>query len=272
MTTTPTRPANAPARLDLGRALAETAACLPVMWRGSGGVMIVVTALAVLLAVVPAGLPAAVLEIGLGLTALSAFGALTRIGVAGDLAGARGLGLGPFGFQLTRTEFRLIGASLLCLLFLAIILALLALVALAMFGGAGLNARAVEARDWAAVGPVWKLALLALFAFIVIAAPVVLALRLSMFAPATVARARMISLTATGQTNGAMLPLFAGLVLVGLPKIVWLSLVLAGLLRGPAAWICGAIILAGLQAPLTSAFLGAAWRQLERPDEDLAPL
>ena len=260
-------------RLRLRETLAETLGRVPEMWRGAGGAIGVAAVAAVALAIVPlAGPMRAVCWVWLVLASLVAFGAVTRIGVARDLDEARGLGLGPFGFQLTRTEARLAGATLLCALFLTIILSLLALVALALFGGAGLDAEAIRVRDWAAAGPVWKLALLAVVGVIVLGAPVVLAVRLSLYAQATVGRGRMTSLTATSLTNGSMLPLFIGLVLVEMPKTVWLVLMIVGVVSGPVAVIGGIVVLAVIQAPLTAAFLGAAYRRLEWPGEDLAPL
>ncbi|CAN5400837.1 hypothetical protein BH09PSE1_BH09PSE1_10680 [soil metagenome] len=260
-------------RLRLRETLAETLRRLPDMARGAGGAIVLSAVLALVVVLAPLdgwGRAAAVLAFALAW--LVALGAMTRIGVAEDLAGAKALGLGPFGFQLTKIEARLAGATLLCALFLTIMLALLALVALALFGGAGLDAGAVKARDWAAVGPAWKLGLLGFVGLVVLGAPVVLALRLSLFAPATVGRGQMISLTATSMTNGSMAPLFAGLVVAGLPGLAWLALVAAGGLRGPAALAVGVLALAVIQAPLTAAWLGAAYRRLERPSEDLAPL
>ena len=260
-------------RLRLGETLAETLRRVPEMWRGAGGAIGISALAAVVLAVVPlAGPMRAVCWVWLVLASLVAFGAVTRIGVARDLAGARALGLGPFGFQLTRTEARLAGATLLCALFLTIILSLLALVALALFGGAGLDAEAIRARDWAGAGPLWKRMLLAIVGVIVLGAPVLLALRLSLYAQATVGRGRMTSLTVTSLTNGSMLPLFVGLLLVEMPRTLWLVLMITGVVTGPVAVIGGIIVLAAVQAPLTAGFLGAAYRRLERPSEDLAPL
>lgn len=260
-------------RLRLRETLAGAVRRMPDMARGAGGAIALSAALALVAGLAPLdGRGRAVAVVAFAVAWLVAFGAVTRIGVAQDLAGAKTLGLGPSGFQLTRTEARLAGATLLCALFLSIILALLGLVALAMFGGAELNAEAVRARDWGAVGPAWKLVLLGFVGAVVLGAPVVLALRLSLFAQATVARGRMISLTATLLTNGSMAPLFAGLVIAGLPATGWLLVSAAGLVAGPAALVVGVLVLAGLQPPLTAAFLGAAYRRLERPLEDLAPL
>ncbi len=255
------------ARLNLGAALAEALRRLPDMARGAGGVLAVTAGLALACATgLAAGWMCVVTGAAGALAGLAAFGALTRIGVANDLDGARRLGLGPQGFQLTRTEARLAGSMLLCALFMAIILSLLALVALALFGAAGLDAEAVQARDWAAVGPAWKLALLALVGVVVLGTPVLLLLRLSLFAQATVGRGAMTSLGATALTNGAMLPLLAGLIACAVPTLALLGLVGAGGATGLAPAIAGILVFAALQTPLTAGFLGAAYRQIDDHD------
>ncbi len=252
------------ARLNLGAALAEAWRRLPDMARGAGGSLTAAVALAsVCVLAPPGGWATLALTAAAALAALVAFGAMTRIAVAPDLAAARRLGLGPLGFQLTRTEARLAGAVLLCGLFMIIMLSLLALVALALFGAAGLDAEAVRARDWDAVGPVWKLALLTVVGLVVLGTPVLLLVRLSLFAAATVGRGRMTSLGATALTNGAIAPLLAGLVACAVPTLAWIALAGSGVITGAAAIIIGVLAVAGLQAPLTTGFLGAAYRQVE---------
>ncbi|HEX8471922.1 MAG TPA: hypothetical protein VF633_12480 [Brevundimonas sp.] len=255
---------NKAGRLDLAEALAEAVGRMGEMARGAGPALALTTALA--LGVVLLRLSGAVEAVLLVLTliaGLAAFGATTRIGTAIDLETARRSGLRRGGLQLGKPEARLAGATLLCALFMTIMLALLMLVALALFGGAGLNAEAVEARDWAAVGPTWKLMLLAGVAVVVLGAPVLFAVRLSLYAPATVGRGQMISLTATGLTNRAILPLLAGLIACAVPGLIWLGLVVAGVLAGKAAGVVAILMLVAIQWPLTSAFLGAAYRRLE---------
>lgn len=257
-----TRAAEHPAKLDLGATLNEAVRLLPDMLRGAGGAL-GLSAIAVIATGFVTGWLATLAGAIAMVAGVSAFGAITRIGVAGDLAGAKTQGLGPLGFQLRKVEARLLGASLLCSLFMTIILSLLALTALALFGGAGLNAQAVEARDWAAVGPTWKLALLAFVGAVVLLTPVVLGLRLSLFAQATVGRGQMISLTATALTNGVMIPLFVGLLVVQIPALIWCGLIASGVLSGQAALWFGVIGLAAVQTPLLSGFLGSAYRRLE---------
>jgi hypothetical protein len=251
-------------RLDLVEALTEALGRMGEMARGAGPALALTAALALALILLrlPEGV-AALLSLLVLLAGLSAFGATTRIGTAGDLATARRAGLRPGGLQLGRPEARLAGATLLCALFMLIMLALLTMVALALFGGAGLNAEAVKARDWAAVGPAWKLILLAGVGLLVLGAPLLFAVRLSLYAPATVGRGQMISLTATGLTNRAILPLLAGLVACAIPGLIWIGLVAAGVLGGKAAGAVAILMLVAVQWPLTSAFLGAAYRRLE---------
>ena len=254
-------------RLALGATLGEATGRMPDMARGAGGVLALTAGFALLLLAEPAGWFAMLGWLALTLSVLSAFGAVTRIGVARDLIGARRRGLGPLGFQLTRVEARLAGATLLCALFLTIILSLLALVALALFGGAGLDAGAIRARDWAAAGAAWKLILLSGVGLVVLGTPVLLAVRLALFAQATVGRGQMISLTATSLTNNAILPLLGGLIVCGAALLLWLALVIAGVLAGKAALAVATIILFAVQAPFTAAFLGAAYRQLETSED-----
>ena len=255
---------NRPGRLDLTGALAEAVGRMGEMARGAGPALALTTMLA--LAVILLRLSGAVEAVLLASTViagLAAFGATTRIGTAIDLDSARRAGLRAGGLQLGKPEARLAGATLLCALFMTIMLALLMLVALALFGGAGLNAEAVKARDWAAVGPTWKLVMLAGVALVVLGAPVLFAVRLSLYAPATVGRGQMISLTATGLTNRAILPLLAGLIACAAPGLIWLGLVATGVLSGKAAGVAAVLLLIAIQWPLTSAFLGAAYRRLE---------
>lgn len=260
-------------RLRLRETLTEALWRAPEVLNGAGGSIAAAAVLSLVIGLTPASGWLRTAEYALlAMALLMALGATTRIGVAGDKAGGKALGLGPAGLQLTRTEARLLGATLLCGLFLVIMIALLGLTALALFGGAGLDAEAIRLRDWGAAGPAWKLWLLAGVGVIVVGAPVVFALRLSLYAQATVSTGRMISLTATRLTNGSMLPLLAGLVLVQLPGIAWALLAVTGVLPAKAALAAGVVLIAVVQAPLKAAFLGAAFRRLDRPGEDLAPL
>lgn len=249
--------------LPVGAALSEAIRAMPDMMRGAGPVLILTTILLAAsgwLTAWTGGL------VGLAaLVGLSGFGAVTRIGLFG-LAGARERGLGPGGFQLRRLELRLLGATLLIALFMSIILSLLGLTALALFGASGLDAGAIEARDWARVGPAWKLVLLGGVALIVVATPVVFLVRLSLYAQATAVWGRMASLATTGLTNGAMLPLLAGLAICAAPTLLWMVMAFAAGWGGIAAGAVGATLWMLVQTPLTAGFLGAAWRRLGREE------
>lgn len=190
-------------------------------------------------------------------------GALARVATSADAAHARRLGLGRTGLQLTKVEARLFGAGLLCSVFLAMVLSVAALLLLALFGGAGLDAEAIRLGDWSRVGPAWKLGLLAVMTAFCIFAIVALTARLLLFAPATVARGHMISLNSMALTRGIFWPFLAGLIVTAAPKVGLLILTGAGLLPGAAGWMVWVVVLIGLQGPLTMAYLGAVYRRIE---------
>ena len=248
--------------LRLGETLSATVDALARLWRGAWGAIL---AAAVVWGIQPlaAGV-ASLMWAPFGLVAtLVLAGALGRISITEDLPQARRLGLGPAGLQFGRPELRLLGAGLLCAVFLAMILSVVALVLLALFGMAELNAQAIELRQWSAVGPIWKLALLALVTAFALFAVVAFSVRLSLFAPATIGRGQMVSLQSMSIARGAFWPLLVGLIVTSAPKIGLVLLWGAGLLSGTAGWIVFAVVLTGLQAPLTMAFVGAAYRRLE---------
>jgi hypothetical protein len=190
-------------------------------------------------------------------------GALARISITDDLTQARRSGLGPVGLQFGRPELRLLGAGLLCAVFLAMILSVVALVLLAVFGMAELNAQAIQLRRWDAVGPAWKLILLAVVTAFALFAVLAFTVRLSLFAPATVGRGHMMSLNSMGIVRGAFWPLLSGLIMTAAPKIALLLAWGAGLLSGTAGWVVSALMLTAIQTPLTLAFVGAAYRKLD---------
>lgn len=248
--------------LRLGETLSATVDALLRLWRGAWGAILLA---AVVWSVQPLAAGAASLmwpPFGLVATLVLA-GALGRIAITEDLPQARRLGLGAAGLQLGWPELRLLGAGLLCAVFLAMILSVVALVLLALFGMAELNAQAIELRQWSAVGPVWKLALLALVTAFALFAVVGFSVRLSVFAPATIGRGQMVSLQSMSIARGAFWPLLVGLIVTAAPKIGLVLLWGAGLLSGTGGWVVFAVVLTGLQAPLTMAFVGAAYRRLE---------
>jgi hypothetical protein len=249
--------------LRLRAALPAAFALTPRLWRGAWGAILLAVAVWAVIGFSPSGLPAVVwAPFALGAT-LTLAGALSRIAVTDDLDAARRLGLGRAGLQLGLPELRLLGAALLCGVFMAMILSVVALVLLAVFGMAELNVQAIELRQWGAVGPVWKLALLAVVTLLALYAVLVLVVRLSLFASATLGRGHMVSLNSMGIAQGSFWPLLGGLIVVGLPKIVLIVLTTAGLLHGGLAWVVWVVVLVGLETPLTLAFLGTAYRRLE---------
>ncbi|MBU1271406.1 MAG: hypothetical protein KJ728_00085 [Alphaproteobacteria bacterium] len=248
--------------LRLGQALSAAFAGLPRAWKRAWGAILACAVVwssaylalgAVSLIWAPFGLAGSLVLIG----------ALTRIAVSDDVTGAKRLGLGLAGLQFGLPELRLLGAALLCSVFMAMILSVVALLLLAVFGMAGLDAEAINQRNWAAVGPVWRLSLLAVVTVFAFYGVLVMVVRLSLFAPATLGRGHMVSLNSMGIAQGSFWPLLGGLLVVGLPKFVLLVLTGGGLLSGLLGWTVWAVVLSGLEAPLTMAFLGAAYRQLE---------
>ena len=186
-------------RLNLRVALGRTLRVLPLLWQGAAGALVVCAALWLLPVVwLPEGGARWVWALAAGGSTLIAVGALARLSIRDDLAGARALGLGPLGLQAKLPEARLVGAALLCLLFLSMIMSILALVVLAIFGMAELNVQAIQAREWAAVGAPWKLGVLTVLAIGSVAIPLLLIVRLSLFAPATLGRRQMVSLNSMG--------------------------------------------------------------------------
>jgi hypothetical protein len=248
--------------LRLSETLRAAFAILPRLWRGAWGAILLAAVVwsAKAWVIGAAGLIWA--PFGL-ISTLVLAGALSRIAITDDLVQARGLGLGPAGLQAGRAELRLLGAGLLCAVFLAMILSVVALVLLAVFGMAELNAQAIELRQWSAVGPAWKLALLAGVTAFALFAVLAFTVRLSLFAPATVGRSHMVSLNSMSIARGAFWPLLVGLIVTAAPKIALVMAWGAGLLSGTTGWIVFAVVLTAIQAPLTLGFVGAAYRRLD---------
>ena len=249
-------------RLRLGEALTASVRGLVEAWRWAWGA---IAACALVWAVRPfvAGDFGWIWSAAALIATLVLVGALARTAISDDRDAARRLGLGPAGLQLGWPELRLLGAALLCAVFLAMILSVVALVLLAVFGMAGLNAEAIRLRDWGAVGPIWKLALLAVVTLSAFYALAVLAVRLSLFAPATLGRGHMVSLNSMGIAQGSFWPLLGGLAVVGLPMLGLVILTGAGMVSGVVGWIVWVAMIFAVEAPLSLAFLGAAYRRLE---------
>lgn len=251
-------------RLDLPAALRSTTSAFARLWLGAAAALVACMAVWLAPAIVSTELwNVPIRAVAAGLTTLIAVGALARLSVTDNVRAARAMGLGPAGLQFGWTELRLVGAALLCLIFLAMIVIVLSVVVLAIFGTAELDVTAIQARDWARVGAPWKLALLGTLGAGALVVPLLLTVRLSLFVPATVGRRQMVSLNSMGIAYGSFWPLLAGLIVTALPAIVMLALTGAGALRGQMAtpvWVVG---LVAIQLPLMLAFLGAAYRQLE---------
>ena len=257
-------------RLNLRAALGRTLRALPLLWSGAPGALALCAAVWLLPVVWPVeGWMRWAWALAAAASAVVAVGALARLSIRDDIAQARALGLGPLGLQARPPEARLVGAALLCLLFLSMIVSILGLVVLAIFGMAELNVQAIQARDWAAVGAPWRLGVLAVLAVGAVAIPLLLIVRLSLFAPATLGRRQMVSLNSMGIAYGSFWPLLAGLIVTALPKISLLVLIGTGVLAGRTGEVIRVLGLVGLQLPLTIGFLGAAYLQLEywSPDE-----
>lgn len=251
-------------RLNLQVALGATLRALPGLWLGAAGALLVSTALwLVPVFMTFTGWTGPAWAVATGLLTLVAVGALARLSVAEDVEGARALGLGPAGLQLGWPEARLVVSALFCLIFLAMIVIVLALAVLAIFGTADLDVAAIQARDWGRVGAPWKLGLLAAVGTAALLIPLLLAVRLSLFVPATLGRNQMVSLNSMGIAYGSYWPLLAGLVITGLPMAALLALVGTAAVAAPEGPVIRVVGIIWLQLPLTLGLLGMAYRQLE---------
>ncbi|NBB50910.1 hypothetical protein GVN24_21750 [Rhizobium sp. CRIBSB] len=254
-------------RLDPVAALHAGVAGIGVAWSGAWAVLTLLSLLIVAPLLVPV---TPVFELGLGLvltlTGIIAAGALFRIAVLGTVGEARRGGLGAGGLQFGLTEMRIVWGGLLNLIFLSMVLVVLCLVTLAVFGIAGLDVAAIQARNWPAVGPEWKLAALALISLVVILIPVLLITRLSLWAPASVGRARTVSLNSMGIAHGAFLPLLLLWLVIG---SLAAGVGAMGNLGQLAGYVLVAMLVPWILAPFSAGVLSSAYRQLEywTPDQ-----
>ncbi len=247
-------------KLKLGAAVSETGLLLPWVWNGARYALGLWAAIGLVGVFLPGGAVGVVMAVLGAVAGLVAIGAVLRVAVAGDLAGARSLGLGPGGLQLGRAEMRLLGAAALCLLFWAIVASLLGLTVLALFGGSELDVAAIRARDWGTVGPAWRVAIVAVVGIGAIFIPLMLAARLAMAGPATVAQGRMVSLPAMAISRGNVMPLMLGLVLFALPGLILIGGFIG--LGGRVAGIVTAMAVAWVLVPMMLTFLGVVYRRV----------
>lgn len=245
-------------RLDVVAAFATALGGLPAAWAGAWGVLAFASALIAAPVFVPLeGWMGWAHTALLALTGLSAWGALTRIALD------RRSGLGGGGLQFGKAELRIAAGLILSCLFLAFIAAVLALLMSAVFGLAGLDPRPVLARDWTAVGPPWKLAVLGLTGVVVMGVPLLLIIRLSLFAPASVGRGQVVALNSMGVANGAFWPLLMlWLVIIGTAGLMP-SAEHAGWIAWPMSRLLAALVTPWLWAPIAAGALAAAYWQLE---------
>lgn len=243
--------------LNLAEALGQTLRGLAPAWRGAWGAMVVCIALMAAVIFLPESRLSWLVALAAVAAGLALKGGLLR------LALREPVGLGPAGLQLGKPEARLLGAALLCLLLIVMIVAVVGLVLLAVAGMAELDADAIARRDWGAAGEAWKLAVVSLAGLGAVFVVVSLFVRLSLYAPATVARGRMVSLDSFIIVRGSAWPLFAGLFITSAPVILLMMLSSAELVSGRTGGLVWALVLAGLQAPLTTGFVSAAYRQLD---------
>ena len=254
-------------RLSPAFVVRETIGQLPRVWRGAALALGLWTAIGVAAALWSGGVAGVALAVLGAAVGLVAIGASLRITVADDQNGATALGLGPGGLQIGRVEFRLLGAAALCLLFWAIVASLVGLTVLALFGGSELNVEAIQARDWGSVGPAWRVAVVAVVGLGAIIIPVMLAARLAMAGPATVAQGRMVSLPAMAISRGNVWILTSGLLLFSLPGLMLMGFVAT--IGGSVAAIGSAIIFVWALIPSWMSFLGVFYRGFRSDADDL---
>jgi hypothetical protein len=261
----------------MGATLGGAVAFVPRAIAGAWGVLLLLAAVVAAPGLAP-GLAAKawwvpVLALAGLIVGIMADGALYRLGVSADVAGARRLGLGFAGVQFGRAELRLIGAGALVLVFLGVV-GLAAGVALTFAAKAvGVPGAVWSAADAvsalrAALAP-WKVAVLAVLAGASIWVLVQLAVRLALYKAATVARGRVVSTDALGLSEGSFWRLLVGLAIVLAPT--W-GIVAWGVF-GPEApgsqlYVAArAAVTALVQAPLAAGFLSQAYKRLEYWDD-----
>lgn len=254
-------------RLDPVAALHAGVAGIGVAWSGAWAVLTLLSLLIMAPLMVPVTpVFGAGLALVLAFAGLAAAGALFRIAIAGTVETARRSGLGAGGLQLGLVEMRMLWGGMLNLLFLSMVLVVLSLVTLAVFGIAELDVAAIQARNWPAVGPAWKLAVLGVVSLTALMIPVLMLTRLSLWAPASVGRGKTVSLNSMGIAHGAFWPLILLWLAIGALAIAVGAVGAAGPLAGRLA---AAVLVPWILAPFAAGTLGSAYRQLEywTPDQ-----
>lgn len=192
----------------------------------------------------------------------AAIGALYRVAIFDTYARAEGLG--PGGLQFTKTEWRLIGATLLVALFWLMVFITLSLVLAVIMSASGLGADTYNNpaglfRELMA-GQAAGLVVMALIA-IILGVLAVLSLKLSLYQPATVAGRQMISLNALTLSSGQVIKLFLGYVVICLP-LVLLAYGLQSLGGSVVGRLIDAVIGVLFVLPVTVGFLSSAYKQI----------
>lgn len=245
-------------RLDAVAALTRAAGGLPRAWAGAWAVLAFASALIAAPVLVPLGGVAGLAYHGLlAATVLMAWGALTRIALG------VGRGLGPGGLQLGAGEARIAAGLGLNLLFLGLVCAVLALVAVAAAGAAGLDLEAVRSGSWMREGATARTAALGLVGMVLVAAPLLMAMRLSLAAPASIGRGRLVSTNSMGVAHGAFWPLLALWLVIAAGWAALPALHARGGIDWTLARVIGALALPWLWAPISAGALADAYRQLE---------
>ncbi|MBL0947107.1 hypothetical protein [Brevundimonas sp.] len=238
-------------RLRPGRAMASAVKGLPRLWAGGWAGLVLLALMIPLGGWTRGSEPAQLLFTAIAaVLTLAVWTGLTAVALDRDPP--------PGGVAMGPVLLRVVLAAGLNLIFLAMIAVVLALVSLAIAGMSGLNLEAVQARDWAHVGPVWQLVVLGLVALIVLAVPLLLMVRLSLFVQATVGRGHAVSLNTMGIAQGSfwvLMLLFLGLAIPPLALLGWAAS--RGLME------LAMVTLVGLWMPLSAGALAAAYGQLE---------
>jgi hypothetical protein len=194
------------------------------------------------------------------LTALVAQGALYRLGVGADVRAARALGLGPLGLQFRAAELRLLAAAVLVGLFLGLVLMALGVVLVSI---AGLLQVGVDPQEGLSASAGWRVLVMAGLCVLALWGFLQLAVRLSLYKAATVARRRIVAVSALGLSEHNFWRLLCGLAVTLLPSIALAVWRVGG---GDAGVCTGAVlgaVTAFVQTPLSIGFLSEAYRRLE---------